>query len=130
MQDRPTYRPVYKAIHRPLTVCGVDRRLFFLSLLMGWATATECAAWGVLGSLAIAWWQGSLSRESFWASVMGATRVNCMILLILAGASYMGTSMAYTGIPLALATWMVVDPRSASAVTPCTMKSALEPPAR
>ena len=26
-------------------------RLVFLSLLMGWATATECAAWGVLGSL-------------------------------------------------------------------------------
>ena len=78
----------------------------FLSLLMGWATATECAAWGVLGSLAIAWWQGSLNWESFWASVMGATRVNCMILLILAGASYMGTSMAYTGIPLALANWV------------------------
>jgi TRAP-type mannitol/chloroaromatic compound transport system permease large subunit len=52
----------------------------FLSLLMGWATATECAAWGVLGSLAIAWWQRALSWESFWASVMGATRVNCMIL--------------------------------------------------
>ena len=78
----------------------------FLSLLMGWATATECAAWGVLGSLAIAWWQGALTWESFWASVMGATRVNCMILLILAGASYMGTSMAYTGIPLALADWV------------------------
>jgi len=78
----------------------------FLSLLMGWATATECAAWGVLGSLAIAWWQGSLSWQSFWASVMGATRVNCMILLILAGASYMGTSMAYTGIPMALASWV------------------------
>jgi type IV secretory pathway VirB3-like protein len=26
---------VYKALHRPLTVCGVDRRLFFLALLMG-----------------------------------------------------------------------------------------------
>jgi tripartite ATP-independent transporter DctM subunit len=78
----------------------------FLSLLLGWATATECAAWGVLGSLAIAWWQGSLTWESFWASVMGATRVNCMILLILAGASYMGTSMAYTGIPQALAAWV------------------------
>jgi tripartite ATP-independent transporter DctM subunit len=78
----------------------------FLSLLMGWATATECAAWGVLGSLAIAWWQGALSWQSFWASVMGATRVNCMILLILAGASYMGTSMAYTGIPMALASWV------------------------
>ena len=80
--------------------------LVFLSLLMGWATATECAAWGVLGSLAIAWWHGSLTWPSFWASVMGATRVNCMIMLILAGASYMSTSMAYTGIPNALAAWV------------------------
>jgi type IV secretory pathway VirB3-like protein len=38
MHDRPTYRPVYKALHRPLTIWGVDRRLFFLALLMGAAT--------------------------------------------------------------------------------------------
>ena len=38
MADAPTYRPVYKALHRPLTVCGVDRRLFFLALLLGAAT--------------------------------------------------------------------------------------------
>lgn len=38
MHDRPTYRLVYKGLQRPLTVCGVDRRLFFLSLLMGAAT--------------------------------------------------------------------------------------------
>ncbi len=44
-----------------------------------------------------------LSWESFWQSVMGATRVTCMIMLILAGASYMSTSMAYTGVPQALA---------------------------
>jgi tripartite ATP-independent transporter DctM subunit len=80
--------------------------LVFLSLLLGWATATECAAWGVLGSLAIAWWQGALSWASFWQSVMGATRVTCMIMLILAGASFMSTSMAYTGIPVALAGWV------------------------
>ena len=36
--DRPSYRPVYKALHRPLTICGVDRRLFFLALLLGAAT--------------------------------------------------------------------------------------------
>lgn len=35
---RPTFRPVYKAIHRRLTVWGVERRLFFLALLMGAAT--------------------------------------------------------------------------------------------
>jgi tripartite ATP-independent transporter DctM subunit len=80
--------------------------LVFLSLLMGWATATECAAWGVLGSLAIAWWHGMLAPSSFWQSVMGATRTTCMIMLILAGASYMATSMAYTGVPQALASWV------------------------
>jgi type IV secretory pathway TrbD component len=31
----PEYRPVYRSLHRPLTVCGVDRRLFFLALLVG-----------------------------------------------------------------------------------------------
>lgn len=38
MADRPVVRPVYKALHRPLTLCGVDRRLFFLALLLGAAT--------------------------------------------------------------------------------------------
>jgi tripartite ATP-independent transporter DctM subunit len=80
--------------------------LVFLSLMLGWATATECAAWGVMGSLAIAWWHNALTWDSFWASVMGTVRVNCMIMLILAGASYMSTSMAYTGIPAALASWV------------------------
>ena len=87
----------------PLTLLII---LVFLSLIMGWATATECAAWGVLGSLAVAWWHNALTWESFWASVMGTVRVNCMIMLILAGASYMSTSMAYTGIPAALAAWV------------------------
>ena len=48
----------------PLTLLIV---LVFLSLLLGWATATECAAWGVMGSLAIAWWHNALTWESFWA---------------------------------------------------------------
>lgn len=38
MSMQPVRRIVYKALHRPLTVCGVDRRLFFLALLMGAAT--------------------------------------------------------------------------------------------
>jgi tripartite ATP-independent transporter DctM subunit len=80
--------------------------LVFLTLLLGWATATECAAWGVLGSFAIAWWSGTLTWDAFWHSVMGTTRITCMIMLILAGASFMSTSMAYTGIPQALATWV------------------------
>ncbi len=38
MPDRPMSRPVYKALHRPLTIWGVDRRLFLLALLLGAAT--------------------------------------------------------------------------------------------
>ena len=38
MSDGPKYRPVYKALHRPLTLWGVDRRLFFFALLLGAAT--------------------------------------------------------------------------------------------
>lgn len=87
----------------PLTILIA---LVFVSLMAGWATATECAAWGVLGSLGLAWWGGSLTRKSFWDSVMGTTRVTCMIMLILAGASFMKQSMGYTGIPATLANWV------------------------
>jgi len=38
MPEGPTYRFVCKALHRPLTLCGIDRRLFFLALLLGAAT--------------------------------------------------------------------------------------------
>ena len=80
--------------------------LVFAALLFGWATATECAAWGVMGSFAIAWWSGGLNWDSFLASVMGTVKVTCMIMLILAGAAFMSTSMAYTGLPEALASWV------------------------
>src|SRR3954469_2240433 len=75
-------------------------------LVAGLATATECAAYGVLGSLAIAWWGGSLTWRSFIGSLMGATRVSCIIMFILAGASFLSMTMAYTGIPRALAEWV------------------------
>lgn len=35
MPDQPLFRPVHRSLHRPLTVWGVDRRLFFLALLLG-----------------------------------------------------------------------------------------------
>jgi tripartite ATP-independent transporter DctM subunit len=75
-------------------------------LVAGIATATECAAYGVLGSLAIAWWSGSLNWQNFWASLLSATRLSCMIMFILAGASFLGMTMGFTGIPRALAEWV------------------------
>ena len=59
--NRPECRPVYRALHRPLTVCGVDRRLFFLALLMGAATFNLFYSFvaGLLmfgGLYGFAWW--------------------------------------------------------------------------
>ena len=75
-------------------------------LIAGWATATECAAYGVLGSLVIAAWSRSLTWRNFWEGLMGATRVSCMIMFILAGAAFLTKTMAFTGIPRELAEWV------------------------
>jgi tripartite ATP-independent transporter DctM subunit len=75
-------------------------------LVRGIASATECAAYGVLGSLAIAWWSGSLTWSNFLESLLSATRVSCMIMFILAGAAYLSLAMGFTGIPRALAEWV------------------------
>jgi tripartite ATP-independent transporter DctM subunit len=75
-------------------------------LVAGWATATECAAYGVLGSLVIAASSRSLTWSSFRDSLMSATRVSCMIMFILAGAAFLTKTMAFTGIPRELAEWV------------------------
>ncbi len=76
------------------------------SIYAGIATATEAAAFGVVGSLAISAAQGSLTRTTFTASMMGATRLFCMIALILAGASFLTLAMGYIGLPRHLAEWI------------------------
>ncbi|MBV49149.1 MAG: TRAP transporter large permease subunit [Sulfitobacter sp.] len=73
------------------------------SMYLGFATATEAAAIGVLGALTLALLQGSLNWTSFQQSLMGAMRTSAMIALILAGAAFLKLSMGFTGLPRALA---------------------------
>ncbi len=75
-------------------------------LVAGYATATECAAYGVAGSLAIAAWGRSLTWANFTGGLMGATRTSCMIMFILAGAAFLTKTMAFTGVPRELAAWV------------------------
>src|SRR3954467_2037209 len=77
MPDRPTYRPVYKALHRPLTVCGVDRRLFFLALLVGAATF----------NLFYSFFAGLLMAGGLYAFALWATRRDPEMLRILLASS-------------------------------------------
>lgn len=82
--------------------------IFFVmgSMYFGFATATEAAAFGVIGALVLAALQGSLNKSSFVQSLMGATRTSAMIALILAGAAFLSLSMGFTGLPRALAEWI------------------------
>ena len=73
------------------------------SMYLGYATATEAAAFGVIGALVLAASQGSLTRETFVSSLLGATRTSAMIALILGGAAALSLSMGFTGLPRALA---------------------------
>jgi tripartite ATP-independent transporter DctM subunit len=76
------------------------------SIYSGVATATEAAAVGVLGALIISAAQGSLNWQTFRDSLLGGTRLYCMIALILAGAAFLTLSMGYIGLPRQLAEWI------------------------
>jgi tripartite ATP-independent transporter DctM subunit len=77
------------------------------SIYLGLATATEAAVVGVVGSLGISWVSKTLTWSSFKESMMGATRLSCMITLIIAGAAFLTSMMAYTGVPKSLATAVI-----------------------
>ena len=76
------------------------------SIYSGLATATEAAAVGVLGSLIISGAQGTLDWKTFTGSLLGGTRLYCMIALILSGAAFLTLSMGYIGLPRHLAEWI------------------------
>jgi len=92
---------VYASRHLIPVVCLIA--LVLGSIYVGVATATEAAALGVVGALGLAWAQGSMSARIFAESLMGATRLYCMIALILAGAAFLTLSMGYIGLPRKLA---------------------------
>jgi tripartite ATP-independent transporter DctM subunit len=109
--ERPRPEPrmsIGKMFHDSRFLLPVLALVFIVigSMYFGWATATEAAAVGVVGALLLAAMQRSLTFETFFASLMGATRTSAMIALILMGASFLSLSMGFTGLPRALAGWI------------------------
>lgn len=76
------------------------------SIYSGIATATEAAAFGVAGSLFLAKIEGSLSWKVFREGIFGATRMYCMIGMILAGAAFLTLAMGFIGLPRHLAEYV------------------------
>ena len=77
MPNQPTFRQVHKALHRPLTVCGVDRRLFFLALLMGAA----------MFNLFYSFWAGVLVFVGLYGFALWATSHDPEMLRIVIASS-------------------------------------------
>ncbi len=82
--------------------------IFFVlgSIYGGYATPTESAALGVVGALLLSWFQGTMNWRTFIDSLLGATRTSAMIMLILAGSSFLSLAMGFTGLPRHLAQWI------------------------
>ncbi|RZJ15829.1 MAG: TRAP transporter large permease subunit [Acidovorax sp.] len=93
-------------LSRNLIPCALLIVFICWSLVAGWATATECAAYGVVGALALAAWCRALTWQNFKEGLAGSARTSCMIMFILAGAAFLTKTMAFTGIPRELAEWV------------------------
>lgn len=76
------------------------------SIYSGIASPTDAAAVGVILALVLSWQSDSLTRETFTAGLMSATKTSCMIAFILVGAAFLTISMGFTGIPKMLAIWI------------------------
>ena len=77
MPNEPRFHPVYKSINKPLTIWGVERRLFFLALIMGGAT------FNLFGSLL----SGLVMFAALFLLARWATATNPQILRILLNSS-------------------------------------------
>ncbi len=69
----PTYHSVYRSLNKPLTIWGVERRLFFLAAVMG------AAVFNFFGSLA----GGLLMFVALFLAARWATATDAQVLRIL-----------------------------------------------
>ncbi len=76
------------------------------SIYLGIATATEAAAFGVVGALLLSASTGSLTLKSFIDSLLEAVATNAMIGFILASAAFVSATLAFLGVPMALSEWI------------------------
>ncbi|NPV03774.1 MAG: TRAP transporter large permease [Syntrophaceae bacterium] len=76
-------------------------------LFMGVFTPTEAAAIGAFGTLLIALIGRHLSWKGFSQALVETTRVTCMILVIVAGATVFGHFLAVTRIPFDVGAWVL-----------------------
>jgi tripartite ATP-independent transporter DctM subunit len=76
------------------------------SIYGGFATPTEAAVIGVIGSLILAAAGRTLTWATFMESLMAATRTSCMIAFIIAAAACLTIAVGFVDIPRVLSSWV------------------------
>ena len=75
-------------------------------LFLGFFTPTDAGAVGAFGSILIAVLRRNITIRGFMQSLFETTRISCMILVIVAGATVFGHFLAVTRIPFDIAAWV------------------------
>lgn len=93
------------------SLSGVLEMLIIFSLVMGglfrgFFTPTEAGAIGAFCTLLLAVIRRQISWQGFVQSLVEATRISCMVLVIVTGATVFGHFLAITRIPFELAGWV------------------------
>ena len=85
----------------------VETLLLFIlimgGLFLGFFTPTEAGAIGAFGTLVLALAGRNLTMKGFMTALFETTRISCMILVIVAGATIFGHFLAVTRIPFDIA---------------------------
>jgi len=75
-------------------------------LFVGFFTPTEAGAVGAFSTLAIAVFRRQIDWKGFVTALRETTRITCMILVIVTGATVFGHFLAVTRIPFEIAGWI------------------------
>jgi len=92
-----------------ITGVGETLTLFVLvmgGLFVGFFTPTEAGAIGAGGAVVLGFVRRRLSWRGFVQAVVESTRISCMVLVIVAGATMFGHFLAVTRIPYLVAEWV------------------------
>ena len=76
-------------------------------LFTGIFTPNEAGSVGAFGALVIALVRRNLTRSAFMQALADTTKISCMVLVIVAGATIFGHFLAVTRIPFDIANWVV-----------------------
>jgi tripartite ATP-independent transporter DctM subunit len=100
--------PKFSLRERLASLSGLIETLLLFILIMGGLflgifTPTEAGAIGAFGTLVLALAGRNLTMQGFMTAVFETTRISCMILMIVAGATIFGHFLAVTRIPFDIA---------------------------